>query len=67
MKYKMKYVIGLVKEEVRITKDDETRLKLYMLTNPVCIELLDREMYNKLAYNFVGLLTGEFDNINIFT
>ena len=28
MKYKMKYVLGLVKEEVRITKDDETRLKL---------------------------------------
>ena len=62
----MKYVIDLVKKEVVITKNDETKMKLYMLTNPICIELIEKEMFATLATNFVGLLTGEFDNINIF-
>lgn len=60
----MKYVIGLVKDEVVITKNDETRIKLYMLTKPNCIELIDRGMFHTLAKNFIGLLTGKFDYIN---
>ena len=63
-KLTMKYVIDLVKEEVVITRDDENRLKLYMLTNPKCIDLMDREMYATLVTNFVGLLTGQFDNFH---
>lgn len=63
-KLTMKYVIDLVKKEVLITRDDENRLKLYMLTNPKCIDLMDKEMYATLATNFVGLLTGQFDNIH---